>query len=320
MSFSAFAAAAKNMPEFSLEAARQNRIDAIHTVLSSATRLKSFNENFRDDNGDGDGDGDGDGYAYDDGVVDDTELGALESPFDFTAKTARSRSLSSSASSSRPSSAFPSDLRPSSSHHRHPRNLPSLTPAIASNSTSLSSMRPVSAVTTGKLKQLSRASRPASAAAAAAAGFGNKDGSRSLEDEAIEVEELQRMVKMLKQQQHGSRENMLMIQQQPQQQQQQQQQPQQQQQQQQQSSAERIADDYRSSSRASDDVQQLKTLLQQREMTITVLQRQLDTVKSVATSMQIALRHERKCREGMEAQARKSSRFSLAIIAHNCGC
>ena len=74
-----------------------------------------------------------------------------------------------------------------------------------------------------------------------------------MEDEAMEVEELQTMVKLMKQQQHGSRENMLAKQQQ------QQQRPHEQQ-----SSAERAVLEYRSAMHPPHDPKQLNALLEVR--------------------------------------------------------
>jgi phosphoenolpyruvate synthase/pyruvate phosphate dikinase len=52
-------------------------------------------------------------------------------------------------------------------------------------------------------------------------------------------------------------------------------------------------------------------------MTISVLQKQLETLKDVAASLHIALKHERKCRESTEAHARKSSRLAVEAIMKN---
>jgi hypothetical protein len=224
----------------------------LQQVLASATRLKSFNQNFRDcdDEADDDCNIDGTVGVYGDDVVEDA---ATEIMFNVQSKTPRSKPLSlfSSLASSRPTSALVGDRQSSSVNRHHPQSISSLSSNTSSYPKPFNSMRPASALTTGNRATDSRARRPSSAATPAVA-----NGAKSLEDEAVEVEELQRMVKLLKQQQHGSRENMLLIQQQ------QQHQQQQQQQQQQQSSAERVAHEYRSSVQCKDDVQQLTTLLQ----------------------------------------------------------
>ncbi len=73
---------------------------------------------------------------------------------------------------------------------------------------------------------------------------------RSIEDEALDIAELQKTIRLMKQQQHGSRENMLFSQQQ------------QQQQQQLASSAEVAAHNYRNAFHNKNDPAQLLLLLQ----------------------------------------------------------
>lgn len=231
-------------------------------VLASATRLKSFNESFRDEDENSDNNTDDDNGNYDDdGFVQDDAGGggAWNSMFDSTLKSAGSRP--SSSSSTRPQSSQLFNIHSLSAA----RTLPTLRPASAlagvgvRPASALAGMgvRPASALAgvggTGNAlsqkKAGSRGSRPGSAVA-----LGVKDGGKSMEDEAMEVEELQTMVRLMKQQQHGSRENMLAKQQQ-----QQQQRPQEQQ-----SSAERAVLEYRSAMHLPHDPKQLNALLEVR--------------------------------------------------------